>query len=69
MTLEAPTFEEEEKLDTMASFKLKPNGLKEFVDSCRTYDVDRSKVLRMMVNLFLNDSAFRERVLRGVKNC
>ena len=68
MTLEVPTFKETEKLETMASFKLKPNGFKEFVDACRAHDIDRSKVLRTMVKLFLLDSAFRERVLRGAKN-
>ena len=68
ITLEAPTLKETEKLDTMTSFKLKPNGFKEFADACRTCNVDKSKVLRAMVNLFLHDSAFRERVLRGVNN-
>jgi hypothetical protein len=68
MTLEAPTFNETKKLCTMASFKVTPNGFKEFADSCRTCRVDKSKVLRAMVNLFIHDSAFRERVLRGVNN-
>jgi len=68
MTSKAPTFRETEKLNIMTSFKVKPNGFKEFADSCRTYHVDKSKVLRAMVNLFLHDSAFRERILRGVNN-
>ncbi|MBA7655538.1 hypothetical protein ES703_63444 [subsurface metagenome] len=68
MVMKSPTFEEEEKLDTMMSFVVKPNVFKEFSDSCKTCRVEKSKVLRAMVNLFLHDSAFRERVLRGVNN-
>ena len=68
MTLEAPTFKEIETLDIMTSFKVAPSMLREFLITCKAGSIDRSKALRFMMSLFLNGSAFQERVLRGAKN-
>ena len=68
MSSETPTFAEEEKLDTIISFWLTPSVLKRFDVACKTGSIDRSKALRFMVNLFVEDSAFQERVLKGAKN-
>jgi len=68
MVMKTPTFAEEEKLDTMTSFVLKPSALKEFIIACKTASINRSEALRFMVTLFLNDPAFQERVLKGAKN-
>lgn len=60
--------EPEEILTKMVSFWLRPSVLKRFDAVCSVSGVDRSKVFRLMANLFLNDNDFQERVLGGLKN-
>jgi hypothetical protein len=52
----------------MVSFWLKPSILERLDAVCSVSNTDRSKALRLMVSLFLNDNAFQERILEGVKN-
>ena len=68
MSSEIPTFAEQEKLDTMTSFWLTPSLSKRLTVVCKLHNVDRSKVLRLFVKLFLEDNALQQRVLRGAKN-
>ena len=68
MSSEIPTFAEGEKLDTIISFWLTPSLSQRLTVACKLHSVDRSKVLRLFVKLFLNDSTLQQRVLRGVRN-
>jgi hypothetical protein len=68
MSSEIPTFAEAEKLDTMTSFWLTPSVSKRFAVVCKLHSIDRSKILRLLVKLFLNDSTLQKRVLRGIRN-
>lgn len=68
MSLEIPTFAEEEKLDTIISFWLTPSLCQRLNVVCKSHGIDRSKVLRLFVKLFLEDKALQQRVLRGVRN-
>lgn len=60
--------EPKETFAKMVSFWLKPSVLSRLDMTCRLGRADRSKVLRLLVSLFLNDNDFQERVLRGLKN-
>jgi len=68
MTLKAPIVKETETLDVMTSFKVAPSVLRDFLIACKAGSIDRSKALRFMMSLFLNDPQFQERVLKGAKN-
>jgi len=68
MSSETPTFAEEEKLDTIISFWLTPSLSKKLTVACKLHGVDRSKVLRLFVKLFLEDKALQQRILKGVRN-
>lgn len=50
------------------SFWHKPTVIKGLDTICDVSHIDRSEVLRLLVDLFLNDNDFQERVLRGLKN-
>ena len=60
--------EEKKTLDTKITFWIRSNALKRFDTICSVSHVDRSKVLRLLVDLFLNDDDFQERVLGGLSN-
>ncbi len=70
MSFQVPKeFEEpKEAYSKMVSFWLKASTLKRFDTRCRINRVDRSKVLRLMVNLFLLDNNFEMRVVEGIQN-
>lgn len=69
MSFQVPTEKElKETFAKMVSFWLKPSVLERFDAICSVGGADRSKALRLMVSFFLNDNAFQERILRGVKN-
>ena len=68
MNSETPTFADQEKLDTIISFWLTPSLCQRLNVACKLHSVDRSKVLRLFVKLFLEDNALQQRVLRGAKN-
>lgn len=69
MSFQVPTEKElKETFAKMVSFWLKPSVLERFDAVCSVGGADRSKVLRLMVSLFLNDNDFQMKVLEGVKN-
>ena len=69
MSFQVPKFVEEKgTFDKMVSFWLRSTTLTRLDTVCSVSHVDRSKVLRMLVDLFLNDNDLQERILRGVRN-
>ena len=71
MELNPPTWENTEPEETYSKnvvFWAKPHTITELDTICGLSHIDRSKVLRVLVGLFLTDQAFRERTLRGANN-
>jgi len=68
MSSEISTFAEEEKLDTIISFWLTPSLSKRLNVVCKLHSIDRSKMLRLFVKLFLDDNDLQQRILKGVRN-
>ena len=60
--------EPKETMRKMVSFWARPTVITRLDTICDVSHVDRSEVLRLLVNLFLNDNDFQERVLRGLNN-
>ena len=58
----------EEAVTKMTSFWLKPGVLKRLDAVCSVNHVSRSKVFRLMADLFVNDIEFQDRVMEGAKN-
>lgn len=60
--------EPKETMAKLVSFWAKPTAIKRLDTQCRINRVLRSDVLRLMIDLFLNDIEFQERVLGGLNN-
>ena len=70
MSFQVPTEKElKETFAKIASVWFKPSVLERLDAVCSVSGVDRSKVLRFMAILFLNDNTFQLRVLKGVRRC
>ena len=55
-------------MSKLVTFWHEPNVIERLDAVCSVSHAERSEVLRALVNLFLNDNALQERVLRGLQN-
>jgi len=60
--------EPKETFEKVVSFWLKTSTLRRFNTRCSIDRLEKSEVLRLLVNLFLTDSDLENRVLEGLKN-
>ena len=60
--------ESKEKVAKIICFWHKSSVIERLDTICGLTHIDRSEVLRLLVDLFLNDVAFQDRVLEGVRN-
>ena len=60
--------ESKETFAKNVNFWSKPSIITRLDTICSVSHVERSEVLRLLVDLFLNDQALQERVLEGLKN-
>lgn len=69
MSFQVPKWEEpKEIMAKKVCFWHKPYVIKRLDTICDISHVDRSKVLRLLVDFFLNDIEFQDRVMEGIKN-
>ena len=66
MAFEPPEFEEKPKFNGL-SFRLGLERLETFKSKCYTQSLDISKVLKILIELFLNDEDIQSRVIVGVR--
>jgi len=57
-----------ETMAKLVNFWAKPSIVNRLDTICSISRVDRSEVLRVLVNLFLNDNEFQETVLKEILN-
>ena len=67
MSIQIPK-ECKERFAKLITFWGKPTSITKLDTICSVSHVDRSQVLRLLVDLFLLDDSFQEKVLRGVRN-
>ena len=66
-----PKLEVREPKETFAknvNFWVRPSTISRLDTICGVSHIQRSEVLRLLVDFFVNDLALQEKVLRGVKN-
>lgn len=70
MTFQTPKElkEPKETFEKVVSFWLKPSTLRRLNTRCSIDRLEKSEVLRLLVNLFLTDNDLENRVLEGLKN-
>ena len=60
--------ESKETFAKLVTFWARPSRVTKIDTICSVSHVERSQVLRLLLDLFLFDDSFQEKVLRGVSN-